>query len=343
MKNRRKTVKDNFTTPLIVNILGGLIVTIFGGLILNSIIQREVISDSMVVSGITLEDISMPEDISVPEDTSTLEDISESENIPTLEYISASEYISATEYIPAPKENKEILASIQKISIGVSRDWVNNKLGSPYAQNIVKITENGRDRDDTSERGKVSEILECTYIFDIVSVIAYFDISDNSCKAFFVTLMENDEDIDIILPEAYGFFVSDKPLGKFSFADIWGDPLNIYGYVSNSVARAFYGEQYYYMGGGNYNDFYFAVLDYGMLNSRSEEFIDFLSEVQPATEIVFGSNNGEDVLSSLDLLVEQRSMVCPNTYGISTLNKDLTFSLFSSYLGFDSTSFRKRN
>lgn len=89
----------------------------------------------------------------------------------TLEDISVLEDISALEYIPAPRENEEILASIQKLSIGVSKDWVNAKLGSPYAQNIVKITENGR-------------VWSCTYIFDIVSVIAYFDISENSCKAF---------------------------------------------------------------------------------------------------------------------------------------------------------------
>ena len=151
--------------------------------------------------------------------------------------------------------------------------------------------------------------------------------------------MKDATDVDIILPEAYSIFVSNKSLGKFAFADIYGTPVNVNGYVSNGVARAFYGEQYYFVGGGNYNDFYFAVLDYGKLNSLSE-FSGFLSEVQFDLSLVPDSNNGENALSSSDLLVEQRYKLCPNTYGISHLNKDLTFSLFSLYLGFDSASFR---
>lgn len=240
------------------------------------------------------------------------------------------------------EETEKLLASIQKLSIGSSKDWVDDRLGPPYAENLIEITENERAWPHTEESSKVGEILECVYIFDVASVKIYFDTSENSCRAFFVTLMENTFGVDILIPEAYSTFVSNMSLGEFTFSDIWDGewPLNIYGYASNGVGRVFYGEQYYFAGGGNYQDFYFAVLDYGMLNSISE-FDRFISEVQ--CDIVPGldSDNGRSVLSSSSLLVEQRSRLYPNTYGISVLNRDLTFSLFSSYTGFDSASFRK--
>lgn len=283
-------------------IIVGLIVTIVGGLMLGSITRKEGPPDETALVDTPSEDISLPE------------------------------------------EMKEILESIRKLSIGSSKDWVDDKLGPPYAENIVEITKNGIVWPHTDESDITSEILECVYMFDILSIITYFDTEKNSCQAFFVTLMKDISGIDIVMPEAYSFCVSDKPLGAFTFSDIWNgeEPLNIYGYASNGVGRVFYGEQYYFAGSGNYKDFYFAVLDYGMLNSLSA-FHQFISEVQ--CDIVPGPSldNGESVLSSSDLLAEQRYKLCPNTYGISALNRDLTFSLFSSYTGFDSASFRKWN
>lgn len=246
---------------------------------------------------------------------------------------------TASEHISITEEMKEILASIQKISIGTSKEWIDNKLGSPYASTVVKVTNNGRVQFDTDgESSEENELLECVYMFDIVSVIAYYDITENSCKAFFVTLMKDVSGIDIIMPEAYSFITSNKPLGEFAFTDIYGDPINAYGYASNGSARSFYGEQSYYMGGGNYQEFYFAILDYGMLNSRGD-FYDFMYESQFD---ILPMNNKDNYRPS-DLLIQQRSKLYPNTYGISALNYNLTFDLFGSYLGFDSVSFRKNN
>lgn len=244
---------------------------------------------------------------------------------------------TAPKDIPVSEEMKEILASIQKISIGSSKDWVDEKLGSPYASNTVKVTKSDRAWHDTDENSIVGELLECVYMFDIVSVKMYFDPSDNSCKAFFVTLMEDVLGADIVIPEAYSSFTTKRPLGEFSFTDIGDDPFTVDGYVSNGVGRVFYGEQYYFMGSGNYQDFYFAILDYGMLNSLAK-FDGFLESIQ--CDIIRGYGNGASTLSSSDMLVQQRSTLYPNTYGISVLNGDLTFSLLSSYVGFDSAAFR---
>lgn len=287
---------------LVIPLIVGLFVTILGGLVLNSITQEAAAPNDAA------SDATVSNDISVSE------------------------------------EMKEILTSIQKLSIGSSKYWVDDKLGPPYAENIVEITENGRVWPHTDESSKVGEILECIYIFDIVSVKMYFDTAENSCKAFFVTLMENTCGIDVDIPGAYSFFVSDKPLGKFTFSDIGSgyEPNNIYGYASNGVGRVFYGEQYYFAGSGNYQNFYFAVLDYGEINSLSE-FDHFVSTIQHDINSVSNLGNGKSALSSSDFLVEQRHTLYVNTYGISVLNTELTFSLFSTYIGFDSASFRKWN
>ena len=240
---------------------------------------------------------------------------------------------------PITEEMEEILVAISKISIGSSKNWIDDKLGPPYASNIVAITEDSRVWPHTDESSIIGEVLECVYMFDVVSVMIYFDTPENSCIAFFVTLMEDVSNVDIVMPEAYSFFVSNKPLGEFAFADIDYEPYNVYGYVSNGVGRVFYGEQYYFMGGGNYQDFCFAILDYGMLNSLLD-FDRFLTEIE--WDITTDPGNGASVLASSDILTQQRGRLYPNTYGISVLNEELTFSLFSVYMGFDSAAFRMR-
>lgn len=243
---------------------------------------------------------------------------------------------------------EEILATIPKLSVGSSKEWVDKKLGPPFAANIVKVTEKGRIRyyneeiidvngDIVSEDDIVDELLECVYFLgDVISVTLYFDKSDNSCKAFFVTLLKDTLDVDVVMPETYSSFVSDKALGEFAFTEIVGEPDNVYGYVSQGVGRAFYGEQHYFMGWGNYQDFYFAVLDYGMLSSYVE-FGGFLSMIQ--TEIS-PLNDSTNIYHSSDLLIQQRNKLYPNTYGISTLGYKITFSLLGTYVAFDSLPLR---
>lgn len=341
-KNREKAAWDKFIIPLIVTIVGGLVVTIVGGLILNSITHESVdptSSSKDIIAGDHVSNNIAASDGDEFGNNITLDDSSHNG---TIEGVTPNGAGTSPEDTDISEEMKEVLVSIQKLSTGSSKDWVDNRLGPPFASNIVEITENSRAYPDTDENSITGEILECVYLFDIVSVKIYFDIPDNSCKAFFVTLMEDTLDFDIVMPEAYSVFVSNKPLGEFTFSDIWDGewPLNVDGYASNGVGRLFYGEQYYFAGGGNYQDFYFAVLDYGALNSFSE-FNWFISEVQCDIVPGPGSSNGENVLSSSELLLEQRYKLYPNTYGISRLNVELTFSLFSSYSAFDSAALRK--
>lgn len=264
-----------------------------------------------------------------------------SDDIPSNDIIPSNAIPVSTvpsEDIPISEEMKEILESIQKISIGSSKDWIDDKLGPPYSESVVEITKDGRVWPDTDESSIIGEVLESVYIFDVVSVIAYFDMDENSCEAFFVTLMKDISGIEVVMPEAYSFCVSGKPLGEFTFSDIWNgwEPLYVDGYATNGVGRVFYGEQYYFAGGGNYQDFYFASLDYGLLDSLSE--FDFL--VSSAYFDIIEYNNSGNLS---DTLTKLRCDLYPNTYGISTLNPSLTFSLFSHYMGFDSASFRKRD
>ena len=290
-----------------------------------------------VVGGIILNNISNTPDST----TNGYDDISTNDTIPSNAIPSnmpnyATANGTAPKDIPISEEMKEILASIQKLSIGSTKDWVDDRLGPPYSENGGEITENSRVWPHTDESSIIGSVLESVYIFDVVSVIAYFDMDENSCEAFFVTLMEDISGIDIVMPEAYSFCVSGKPLGEFTFSDVWDgwEPQYIDGYTSNGVGRVFYGEQYYFAGSGNYHDFYFASLDYGLLDSLSE----FDSLVSSAYFDIFEYNDSGNLS---EILSKLRCDLYPNTYGISTLSPDLTFSLFGTYMGFDSVSFRK--
>lgn len=242
--------------------------------------------------------------------------------------------------ITISEEMKDTLLYIQRLSIGCTKNWVDEKLGTPFVENVVAVTDDGRlpydiDGNRIGENNIVDEFLECIYIFDIVSVKIYFGVSDYSCKAFFVTLMEDASGADIVMPETYSSFISNKLLGEFAFSEILWDPINVNGYVSQGVGRAFYGEQYYFAGSGNYQEFYFAVLDYGMLDSY-KEFGRFLSLIQNDIRL----SDDENSYYSSELLTQQRDKFYPNTYGISTLNYKITFSLLGTYVGFDSLPLR---
>lgn len=184
-------------------------------------------------------------------------------------------------------------------------------------------------RPDEDENSKTGEILICAYnISDIIMVQAYFDISDNSCLAFFVTLLDDISGVDIMMPKFYSSLISDKPLGEFAFSELGENIMSTYGYAGQGIGRAFYGEEYYFGSSGNYKTFYFAVLDYGMLNSRAD-FGWFLSIIQ------FSIGPSDNTLPLPEVLNREREKFYPNTYGISTLNSNLTFELLSAYYWFD--------
>lgn len=236
--------------------------------------------------------------------------------------------------IDITEETQERVASVQKLAIGCSKNWVDNTLGPPFAEKTMPIKENGLLRPFDDETSKTGEILACVYrISDIVMVQAYFDILDNSCQAFFVTLLADVPDVDIIMPTAYSSLVSNKPLGEFSFSEIARGLESTYGVSGTGNARTFYGEEYYFAGTGNYYDFYFAILDYGMLNSL-EDFVWFLSIIQ------FCIAPMDDTLPLPDIINQQREKFYPNTYGISTLDNGLTFDFLCNYHWYDTLMFR---
>lgn len=233
--------------------------------------------------------------------------------------------------ITIAEDTSDKLNAIQKLSIGTSKAWIDDVLGPPFAEKKRAIIDDRLLRPNEDPKDKTGEVLVCAYnISDIVMVQTYFDISDNSCQAFFVTLLDDISDVDITLPEIYSTFVSDKPLGEFAFSEIQDGLMRTYGYAGQGVSRAFYGEEYYFGASGNYNGFFFAVLDYGMLNSVPD-FVCFLSVIQFYI-------NGE--LPLLDAINVQREKFFPNTYGISILSSNLTFDLLSEYSWFDSLPYR---
>ena len=228
-----------------------------------------------------------------------------------------------------PDDLEEKLTFIQKLSIGGSKKWIDDKLGPPYAETVMGIKDDRLIRPDEDENSKTGEILVCAYnIYDIIMVQACFDISDNSCLAFFVTLLDDILGVDIMMPTYYSSLVSDKSLGEFAFSELGEYITATYGYAGQGIGRAFYGEEYYFGAAGNYKTFYFAVLDYGMLNSRTD-FSRFLSVIQ------FSVGPGDNTLPLPEVLNSEREKFYPNTYGISTFNTQLTFELLSSYYWFD--------
>ena len=226
-------------------------------------------------------------------------------------------------------EIREKLAYIQKLSIGSSKKWIDDKLGAPYAEEMMDIKSDGLMQGYDDETNKTGEILVCLYyIPDIVTVQVFFDPSDDSCQAFFVTLLNDISDIDIKLPLFYAPLVSDKSLGEFAFSEIGDSLVSTYGYAGQGIGRTFYGEEYRFGAHGNYQDFYFAVLDYGMLDSRGS-FSGFLSIIQ------FIIGPAHDSVPLPEALDSNWAKFYPNTYGISVLNNRLTFDLLGNYYWFD--------
>lgn len=235
--------------------------------------------------------------------------------------------------ITLPNDMQEKLASIQKITIGSSKEWIDDKLGPSYAEEVMNIKDDKLMYITDDESSKTGEILVCAYnVSDIIMVQAYFDISDNSCLAFFITLLDDISDVDIMMPKFYSSLVSDKSLGEFAFSELGEGIVSTYGFTGQGVARTFYGEEHYFGANGNYQTFYFAVLDYGMLNSQAD-FTRFLSIIQ------FNIGPMDNTLPLPEVLNSEREKFYPNTYGISTLNSNLTFELLSHYYWFDSMSF----
>lgn len=222
-------------------------------------------------------------------------------------------------------QKKELIRSIQDLYIGSNKEWIDSKLGYPTFTN------------------QAEKFLECVYVTNIAAIRVYYDNSAKACQAFFVTALSKKHSNSIKLPSQYSWIVSKKKIGKFSFYDIEDSPMSYFGFVSNGIGRALYGEEYTYQGSGNNYIFYFLILDYGIMKSF-KEFDRNLSN-----SIEYGDKPIDDKIrcssyNGYSQRITNRKIFCPNTYGISKVYVDekIIINAITSYHSFDSLQLRSK-
>lgn len=221
------------------------------------------------------------------------------------------------------------ISTLDTLYIGCSKEWLDEKLGVPtFAYMIDSENQLYYIHNDEID----IDLLGCIYITDIVIVRAFFNKDDLSCRAFFVTAM--DDNIKIKLPSAYRKNICDNCLGDFSYYDLSEKPALLGGFFSNGSGRLFYGEVFYYFSAGNYYNFSFGTLDYGLKS-------DFNLITMNPDEFEFDDKVNKDYCKIIGCQFSQnRSQCFPNTYGISTLSYGCTWDLLSDYSSFDSNQLR---
>ena len=221
-----------------------------------------------------------------------------------------------SEYLRELREQTVLIDSINGIYLGSNKDWVDNHLGPATFIN---------EHDD---------FVECVYVSEIAAVRVFYDVKTNSCNAFFVTALNTQKSDKLGLPKLYSSITGWINLGEFSYYDVEGKPQQVYGYVTQGAARSFYMEDYYY-GAGNYYNYYFVSLDYGVerKNTSFASMFELASTVSYIDDEVNISQNTNPYL----LVISDRSKVYPNTYGMSFQGVTSRIrDLISDYDGFDS-------
>lgn len=221
-----------------------------------------------------------------------------------------------SEHFRELREQTALIDSINGIYLGGNKDWVDSHLGPATFIN---------EHDD---------FVECVYVSEIAAVRVFYDVKTNSCSAFFVTALNRQKSNKLGLPELYSYITDGKNLGEFSYYDIKDKPLGVYGYVSQGAARSFYMENYYY-GAGNYYNYYFISMDYGVerKNTSFASMFELASTVSYIDDEVNISQNTNPYL----LVISDRRKVYPNTYGMSFPGVTSRIrELISDYNGFDS-------
>lgn len=221
-----------------------------------------------------------------------------------------------SEYLREQREEVALINSINSIYLGSNKDWVDNHLGPATFIN---------EHDD---------FLECVYVSEIAAIRVFYDVKTSSCNAFFVTALNRKKSDVLGLPELYSYITGGKNLGEFSYHDIEGKPLQVYGYVTQGDARSFYMEDYYY-GAGNYYTYYFVSMDYGV-ERKNTSFASMLKPADTLSYIDDEVNVSQNTEPNL-LVISNRSEVYPNTYGMSFQPVSSRIEeLISDYSGFDS-------
>lgn len=192
-----------------------------------------------------------------------------------------------------------------RITIGQNKESIEERIGKAYYQQ--------------TNTNNISE-----YIYIINDVVLRIYYKDNQLISYFVTLRNN---VEIGFPEQYSYLVNDKGLGNFTFYEIEGAPSCVESYVSNGVGHSFYAEKYYFGAGGNYYDFYFLQLDYGIDNTE------YISD----KNIFYDEEIDKIKLENFDyVLMRDRKKSYPNTFGISLPEySDEVYEMISYYGNFD--------
>ena len=216
------------------------------------------------------------------------------------------------------KESEKIARAqfdgLSKIYIGCNKQWADDTFGTPQFV------------------GNKGEYLLCAYISDSYVIQMAFDKA-NSAQAYLITTLHNDSNIKIEINDETLWLDEDYILGEFSYYDFPGKPINVFGFVTNGNGRVLYMESYYFMGGGNYYDYYIGFLDFGEL----------INDKWPDIDIIDGDIDDEVTADkSLRMFaITNRSDNYPNSYGVSALGMDIYEILFS-YDWFNSQQIRNR-
>lgn len=174
---------------------------------------------------------------------------------------------------------------IESLSIGSNIEYIDDKLGTPAF----------RHYDESSQ------LSDCIYVLKGFIIRVYY--YQNTAKGVFITLKDVNWVGKLSLPYIDNFTNGQK-LGEFSFYDITNSPDNIYGFITNGSGLSYYSESYYFASSGNYYDFIFSSLPYGVfLENHGTSFVD---------NEILGFNLSPDEL----FFAKNRIYACPNTIGI---------------------------
>ena len=211
------------------------------------------------------------------------------------------------------------LKNLSNVYIGCSKQWADEAFG--YPQFI----------------GQKEEYLLCAYISDYFVLQIAYDQAQ-AAKAYIITSLDNPDKINLQINDSTLQYANGFTIGELSYYDFPGTPECIFGFVSNGNARAFYGESYYYMSGGNYYEYYIASFDYGKTGKNLQGFVSSLT-ISDGTPI--DDEVKESQISRYSFVIEDRKNNYPNSYGVSTPDVDMDNLLFS-YDWFNSQQLRNK-
>ena len=212
--------------------------------------------------------------------------------------------------------------AVENISIGCSKEWMDSKFGVPTFSCAHPLPwEDGLLSKDLS-------IVEYCYVLDELIIRAFYESPGDSCCLFLVTQRAEKMSYEVNIPYSP---TNGKPLGKFTYYEIKGKPLSVFGFDHQGFVRDLYGEFYYFGTSANYHNFVFMTLDYGYFDPNFA-----IGPIHPeALEAFWDDEVDIEQVKGLPMDTS-RDSVHPNTYGISAFSEKETIDLVTNYSSFDS-------